>query len=111
MTVGLPLDLDDALKAFDEEGEKILRTLTAELDGNRPPPTIYHYTDDKGLRGILEFGTLWFTDIFNLNDPSELRHGLRHAVDMLNARAAGGLPETTTFASMFAALLYQGGLR
>jgi hypothetical protein len=34
-----------------------------------PPPIIYHYTNDAGLRGILESGKLWLTDIFDLNDP------------------------------------------
>ncbi|MGA9505323.1 MAG: DUF2971 domain-containing protein, partial [Terriglobales bacterium] len=34
-----------------------------------------HYTGDGGLRGILETGQLWLTDVFSLNDPSELNHG------------------------------------
>jgi hypothetical protein len=37
-------------------------------------PVIYHYTDPKGLIGILSDGQLWATDIGYLNDSSELRH-------------------------------------
>lgn len=37
-------------------------------------PTVYHYTDAKGLIGILSEGRLWATDIRYLNDSSELRH-------------------------------------
>jgi hypothetical protein len=72
---------------------------------------VYHYTDDRGLRGILESGRLWLTDVFNLNDPSELRHGFSHAVTALNARAADGLPEAQTFARIFAAFESEGGIR
>ena len=38
------------------------------------PPFIYHYTDPKGLIGILSEGQLWATDIRYLNDSSELLH-------------------------------------
>ncbi|HEX4808727.1 MAG TPA: DUF2971 domain-containing protein [Bryobacteraceae bacterium] len=37
-------------------------------------PVLYHYTDSKGLIGILTEGQLWATDIRYLNDSSELRH-------------------------------------
>ena len=37
-------------------------------------PVIYHYTDPRGLIGILSDGQLWATDIGYLNDSSELRH-------------------------------------
>ena len=57
------------------------------LDSEPPPSTIYHYTTDQGLRGILENGSLWVTDIFSLNDPSELKHGLQIAEEALTATA------------------------
>jgi hypothetical protein len=46
-----------------------------ELNAKPRPRIIYHYTDAKGLKGILESGALWLTDIRNLNNPSELKHG------------------------------------
>ena len=35
----------------------------------------YHYTDLKGLKGILSSRSLWFSHISSLNDPSELVYG------------------------------------
>ncbi len=73
-----------------------------ELIDTPAPPLIYHYTNDSGLRGILESGQLWFTDIFNLNDPSELIHGVGHALDILKREASNGPREATAFGKMFA---------
>jgi len=65
---------------------------------NRPAPeTIYHYTDDMGLRGILESGRLWLTDIFNLNDPSELKHGLEISIKLLEENTTVNPPEVGEF--------------
>ena len=41
------------------------------------------------------------SDIFALNDPSELRHGLGIAIDLLKSTATDARPEVATFASMF----------
>lgn len=30
---------------------------------------LYHYTDERGLRGIFENERIWFTDYRHLNDP------------------------------------------
>lgn len=49
------------------------------------------------------------TDIFNLNDPSELSHGFSHAANILNSKAEKGQPESQIFAKRFAAF-HQGGL-
>ena len=70
-----PQDMQDALDKFGREAEQIITSFRKKLDLQKQPPIIYHYTDDVGLRGILETGQLWLTDIFNLNDPSELNHG------------------------------------
>jgi hypothetical protein len=48
-------------------------TVRRRFEGEEPPHIIYHYTGDVGLRGILETGQLWLTDVYGLNDPSELR--------------------------------------
>jgi len=39
------------------------------------PDRLYHYTDQKGLLGILENRTIWATDIFYQNDSSEFVYG------------------------------------
>ncbi len=44
---------------------------------------LYQYTDMNGLQGILASETMWFTNIFHLNDPSELSHGLEIGFEIL----------------------------
>ena len=39
------------------------------------------------MRGILESGAFWVTDIFSLNDPSELKHGIKLAEKALSTAA------------------------
>jgi hypothetical protein len=36
---------------------------------------IYHYTDAGGFLGMIEYHALWATEVFGLNDVSELTHG------------------------------------
>jgi hypothetical protein len=52
--------------------EKLKNTQQSQLV-KRP---LYHYTDADGLKGIVENGSIWFTDVRHLNDPSEFRFGL-----------------------------------
>jgi hypothetical protein len=70
----LPAQLRAEIGEFDAAADETIRSIGRTLDAREPPPIIYHYTNDAGLRGILESGKLWLTDIFNLNDPSELSH-------------------------------------
>jgi hypothetical protein len=37
---------------------------------------IYHYTNAKGLLGILKDGKIWATDVFYLNDQTEVQFGI-----------------------------------
>lgn len=91
----------EALERFREKADEIQKSVFGPIDTNPPPPDIYHYTDDAGLRGILESGQLWLSDIFSVNDPSELRHGMSHAVEILNNRSRPDRPEQGTFARNF----------
>lgn len=54
---------------------------------------LYHYTDLRGLQGIVESHDLWLTHSRYLNDEEELTHGLDVAVGVLkeerDAAAAG----------------------
>jgi hypothetical protein len=54
------------------------------------PSTLFHYTNAAGLTGIVASGRLRLSDIFNLNDPSEMRHGVQFALRALQEAAAGG---------------------
>jgi hypothetical protein len=105
----LPTDMRAALEKFNGDAEKIVELFRNTLP-LEPPPLIYHYTNDFGLRGVLQTGKLWLTDIFALNDPSELSHGVLLALNGLTAKAADGSPESKTFAADLAAFAQQGGI-
>jgi hypothetical protein len=107
----VPPDMQQVLLLFNEDAKRILDSSLGYLASQEPPPVIYHYTDDKGLRGILESGCFWLTDVFSLNDPSEMAHGFKQAIKVLNARAAAGPPESQTFARVFEAFAPEGAIQ
>jgi hypothetical protein len=49
----IPPDMKDALAKFGDEADQIIDRSFRTVDQN-PPPIIYHYTNDVGLKGILE---------------------------------------------------------
>jgi hypothetical protein len=104
----VPQDMQDALAKFNAEAKRILDSSLGYLASVEPPTTIYHYTNDAGLRGILESGQLWLTDVFDLNDPSELNHGFSQAIKVLNSKASVGPPESRIFAERFEAFAKAG---
>jgi len=81
------------------------------LNTKNVPPVIYHYTDDIGLRGILETGKLWMTDIFDLNDPSELEYGLSYAFNSLYEGVKQNVPGVSIFAERFQNFCADGEIR
>src|ERR1700733_14426531 len=97
----VPPDMAKAISDYGVEATEILQAFINTVEAEKPPPVIYHYTNDAGLAGIIETGRLWFSDIFGLNDPSELRHGLSIGIELLKSRITGARPEIATFASMF----------
>ncbi len=48
--------MNDAVRRFMVEAERIVSSFATSLESYRPQPTIYHYTNDVGLKGILESG-------------------------------------------------------
>ena len=48
-----------------------------------PPPTLYHYTDVRGLHGILESNSLRASAAYYLNDSSEIEYGRKLLIDEL----------------------------
>jgi hypothetical protein len=97
----IPRDMAKAILRYEADATKILQAFIHTVEAQKPPALLYHYTNDAGLAGIIESGQLRFSDIFALNDPSELRHGLSFAIDILKSRATPARPEIATFASMF----------
>lgn len=110
MRADLPSELELVIDNYGSKMNEIVDAFARELEETPAPDTIYHYTDGTGLKGILESGKLWFTDIFNLNDPSELRHGVNLAADRMSsvANSADSRPEAKQFAANFSALVAGG---
>jgi hypothetical protein len=46
----------------------------AIIDQAKPKALLYHYTDQRGLLGILRSQSIWATHIRYLNDSSEYNH-------------------------------------
>jgi Protein of unknown function (DUF2971) len=86
-SASVPPNVQKAIDQFQIEAEKILQPFIDRLKAKKPPPIIYHYTGDVGLRGILETGQLWLTDVFSLNDPSELNHAFSLMLKALMSKA------------------------
>lgn len=107
----VPADMLAELQRFDALCEQVIASFVGAIEAQPPPQYVYHYTNAAGLKGILESGTIWLSDIFSLNDPSELGHGFSQAVAILNAMAASGPPESKLFAEQFEAFLTQGGIQ
>jgi hypothetical protein len=103
-----PSDLLAAIEGCNQQCEKILEQFTGELVQGGTPDHLYHYTDGPGLWGILESRSFRLTDIFGLNDPSELRHGIEHAGQILAAEARRGHPAAKVFAEIFRRGLREG---
>jgi hypothetical protein len=106
----LPDDLKAALSEFTSLEEAAFQPYQSALEAEQPPP-IFHYTNDAGLKGILQSGTLRLTDAFQLNDPTELTHGLRLLDDQLAAATRDGPSELIAFRNRMKSFVDQGGVR
>jgi hypothetical protein len=106
----LPEEMQSALEQFDTDCEKVVKQFLSSLGTNNTNKTLYHYTNDQGLLGILRNGSIWLTDGFKLNDPSEFKHGLFIASKILAERGRNGPEELKTFAMNFNLFLSGGGV-
>ena len=98
--------LEELESRFIHVKEPIIGTFLTSLENRRSRSLIYHYTDDRGLYSILTGGKLWFSDIFDLNDPSELYHGVDVAVNA--ARRLARRKNATNIFQYFAKKLRSG---
>lgn len=97
----LPDDIQQAVSRCLEELDKVILEHTDEQQHSfAVPQVVYHYTDGPGLLGIVESGRIRLTDIFGLNDPSEIRHGIERARLILE-EAKSGHPAAGVFARKF----------
>lgn len=103
----LPHELKEILDKCHDAIMAILTTFQQSIESSTVPEFIYHYTDDKGLKGILESGNLWLTDIFGLNDPSELKHGAKTSSDAIRTYGQGN-DAITLFANSYDEIVNRG---
>lgn len=94
----LPQVLQNAIDKYNRWAD----TLTSEEQSKSAiEAPLYHYTDGRGLKGVLETGQIWFTDYRHLNDPSELIHGINMAHDVARMLANGADGRVRMFLNLF----------
>ena len=84
----IPEDLRSRISIFDNQVNLLIQEFITDLESQGAPPALFHYTNERGLCGIIQSGQLWCSDIFRQNDENELRHGIKVALDALRGRAA-----------------------
>jgi Protein of unknown function (DUF2971) len=81
-----------------------------ELDAaNEVSQTLFHYTDMRGMLGIISTEQIWFTSIFHMNDPSELAYGIEIALGILRDQSKGGSPAVKAFCEWMVHVLVKAG--
>jgi Protein of unknown function (DUF2971) len=65
-----------------------MRTIEEFLD-RVPEKNLHHYTNAKGLLGILDSGKIWASSAYHLNDSGEFRYALGLITDRLSERLSG----------------------
>ena len=71
------------------------------------PRLLYHYTNAAGLLGIIETGVIWATNVFYLNDESEIRYG-KDILDRFVEQRFPDNPATREVIANFVGLLRSG---
>lgn len=100
---------DGNIAAFQARCSEYVGEIYAHIEKEPAPAKIYHYTDLGGLEGILQHGTIRLTDIFCLNDPKELRHGMDYALSALQEEIRRNAnPSLPTFYYTFNRYLAEG---
>ena len=106
----MPAIKQETVRRFSVKCGKLVDAFAKKLESQQPPPIIYHYTDDRGLRGILESGAIHLHDIFGLNDPSELSYGFSISAGILIDKARTYPGEIRKFAERYANFGLQRGI-
>lgn len=68
----------------------MIQNITAKLYSDIPQEPLYHYTNFKGLLGIVATRALWASDIRYMNDSAELKHAVDLIRTEINHRIASG---------------------
>ena len=105
-TDALPKSVQTLLCEFDKASNSIMQEI--ENRSNAPAPkTLYHYTNATGLKGILESGTLWASDISSVNDPSEVSFGISELQGALDKFSKDKFDDFRKFAESISKIPWQ----
>lgn len=98
----------ELLLSFDSESLKLQESISKDHPQDQEANLIYHYTDDKGLWGILSSGNFWMTSVFNMNDPSEISHGVSLACSVFRHLASTQNQFEVEFSEKFTSIARYG---
>ncbi len=102
--MALPEPLTKAIDSYNTWSEE---QLLAQQTATAVDTTLYHYTNAVGLKGILESQTIWFTDYRDLNDPSELVHGIEMCGEVIRGLSSGSDQRVVEFLDIVKRLMSQ----
>lgn len=86
----LPPEAAEQIRTLSKRLDRLTDQLADRATKVAVPATLFHYTNTAGLNGIVTSGRLRLSDVFSLNDPSEVRHGVQFALRALQQAAASG---------------------
>jgi hypothetical protein len=75
------------MDAFDDVKAQLISTTFTNFQNESPPDSLYHYTDQAGLLGIIKTVELWATKVQYMNDSTEFGRAIDLATVRLRARA------------------------
>jgi hypothetical protein len=108
------MDLVEVQRRVREATVEVVRQIGPEVEVPWPN-SLFHYTTADGLKGILETGRLWATNVSYLNDATELRYWfqvLRDVVDKIlnNADSEHGLDAFGLYLTALTTIDYEKGM-
>lgn len=106
--IALPREAAEQISVLSGRLDKLTDEIADRAATVEVPTTLFHYTNSAGLSGIIESGRLRLSDVFGLNDPSEMRHGVRYALNALQQAAATGHRAAQLFVWRFSEHLSEG---
>ena len=71
--------------AIMNEWSETVRQELAKLISENPAKVIYHYTDVRGLIGMIASGRIWATHVSRLNDAMEYEIGVSFVTNFIGA--------------------------
>jgi hypothetical protein len=75
------------MHVFDDVNLQLISETFTDFQKQLPPDTLYHYTDQRGLLGIIENVELWATKVQYMNDATEFGRAVDLAKMRLRTRA------------------------